>query len=153
MSISEKRKLMAAQLRENLADLDKASEAMAYSHHKCQTIGEKADYDLEEQETFEALTARFARTSDIFTLKALKTVFFLLQENPRTNIDAAHLAEKLGIVDNVDILLNLRELRNQIAHEYVRTQLAQLFMDVMHYVPELHAVIDNLKTYCKKTKF
>jgi len=147
MNLSEKRDLLSVQLKESLTDLDKALEALEYSHRKCVIIGEKPEYDLEEQESFEALTARFARAADILTQKALKTLFALLQEDIRTRIDAANFAEKIGIIESADRLLNIRELRNQIAHEYVRQNLNAIFMDVLRYVPELKTVIGNLKNY------
>ena len=150
MSLEKRRELLSAQLIESLADLEKAAQAMAYSERKALAIGSKETYDLEEQEVLEALTARFARAADILTQKTLKTVFALVQEDVRTQMDAANLAEKLGIVENADILLNIRELRNQIAHGYVRTQLNTLFMDVLRYVPELAKVIGGLERYCRR---
>jgi uncharacterized protein with HEPN domain len=121
--------------------------ALAYSQTKCEAIGEKEEYDLEEQESFEALTSRFARTSDILTQKVFKTLFILLQENIKTIIDAANLLEKLEILEKADNLLNIRELRNQIAHEYVESELKGLFFDVLRYVPELKKIIVNVKAY------
>ena len=151
MAIDDRRKLLAVQLKESLADLEKAMEALNYSYKKCGKIGEKAEYDLEEQESFEALTARFARAMDILTQKAFKTLFALLQENVKTRIDAAILAEKFEIVEDADILLNVRELRNQIAHEYVRHNLNALFMDTLRYVPALKKIVDKLKNYTIRT--
>jgi len=150
MNVAEKRKLLLGQLTESLADLDSARKAIVYSTGKALAIGQKETYDLEEQEVFEALTARFARASDILTQKALKTVFLLLQESAKTNLDAANLAEKLGIVENTDTLINIRELRNQIAHEYVRSDMSALYLEVLRYVPELENVIDCMKSYCKR---
>ena len=150
MRPADRRKYLLAQLEASLTHLDKAVRAMVYSKGKCAAIGAKAGYDLEEQEVFEALTARFARTADILTQQTLKTVFALLQEEVRTKLDAANLAEKLGIVEDAGTLLNIRELRNQIAHEYVGTHLSELFMDVLRYVPELEKVIEGLKGYCKR---
>ena len=150
MRPTDRRKHLLAQLETSLANLDKAARAMAYSKGKCVTIGAKTEYDLEEQEVFEALTARFARAADILTQQTFKTVFALLQEDARTKLDAANLAEKLGIVEDANILLNIRELRNQIAHEYVGTHLGELFLDVLRYVPELEKVIARLKGYCQR---
>lgn len=150
MNIAGKRKQLLNQLEKNLADLAKAVEALEYSERKCRVLAGKADYDLEEQERFEALTARFARAADILTQRALRMVFALLQEEARTRLDAANLAEKIGIVQNADILLNIRELRNQIAHEYVRDQLNTLFADVLRYVPELRKVVTDLTAYCRR---
>jgi len=150
MKITPKRTLLLAQFDENIVHLEKSIKALAYSHKKCEAIGEKEEYDLEEQESFEALTSRFARTSDILTQKVFKTLFILLQENIKTIIDAANLLEKLEIVDKADNLLNIRELRNQIAHEYVESEVKGLFFDVLRYVPELKKIIDNVKAYYSK---
>ena len=150
MNISKKKSLLKSQLNENLALLEKALNALTYSNDKCRAIGEKTDYDMEEQESFEALTSRFARTADILTQKVFKSIFALLQENIKTIIDAGNLVEKLGIVDHADIILNIRELRNQIAHEYVNSDLNTLFIDVLHYVPLLKKVTDSVKAYVKK---
>jgi uncharacterized protein with HEPN domain len=147
MTISRKRKLLRAQFDEHLAALDKATNALVYSYDKCRAIGEKDEYDLEEQESFEALTSRFARTSDILTQKVLKTLFMLLQENIKTIIDAANFLEKLELINNADDLLNIREIRNQIAHEYVESDLKDLFLDVLRYVPELIKIISNIEVF------
>jgi uncharacterized protein with HEPN domain len=147
MNITRKRNLLVAQLDENIVLLEKSMKALAYSHTKCEAIGEKEEYDFEEQESFEALTSRFARTSDILTQKVFKTLFILIQENIKTIIDAANLLEKLEILEKADNLLNIRELRNQIAHEYVESELKGLFFDVLRYVPELKKIIDNVKAY------
>ena len=147
MSISKKRDLLLAQLIENFMLLEKSMTALAYSYEKCDDIGEKEEYDLEEQESFEALTSRFARTSDILTQKVLKTLFILLQENIKTIIDAANFLEKLEVIEKADDLLNIREIRNQIAHEYVDSDIKALFFDVLRYVPEMKKIIKNVKAY------
>ena len=121
--------------------------ALRYSYKKCRAIKDESEYDLEQQESFEALTSRFARTSDILTQKVFKTLFILLQENTKTIIDTANFLEKLEIVENADDLLNIREIRNQIAHEYVETDLKALFHDVLHYVPLMKKIIGNVKNY------
>jgi uncharacterized protein YutE (UPF0331/DUF86 family) len=150
MTISKRRKLLLSQLDEHLAALDNASLALVYSFDKCSDIGEKEEYDLEEQESFEALTSRFARTSDILTQKVFKTLFILLQENIKTIIDAANFLEKLEVIEEADDLLNIREIRNQIAHEYVDSDIKALFFDVLHYVPEMKKIIKNVKVYYDK---
>ena len=150
MNISEKRRALMSQLDLNIKFLEKSIDALSYSYEKCSNIGEKKEYSLGEQEKFEALTSRFARTSDILTQKVLKTVFMLMQENVKTIIDGANLLEKLEIIELADDLLNIRELRNQIAHEYQMTELNSLFMDVLKYVPELEKIIYELKKYLKE---
>ena len=48
MNVTQKRNLLKSQLNENLALLEKAFNALAYSNDKCLIIGEKSDYDMEE---------------------------------------------------------------------------------------------------------
>jgi len=59
--------------------------------------------------------------------------------------------EKLEVIENADDLLNIREIRNQIAHEYVESDTQALFFDVLRYVPELKKIINNVKEYYRKT--
>ncbi len=147
MKIADKRKFLIAKLYEDLSLLDRSTEALNYSFRKCNGIGKKNFYDLEEQESFEALTSRFARTSDILTQKIIKTLFVLLQENIKTIIDTSNLMEKLEIIEQADDLINIRELRNQITHEYTEADLNALFQDVLIYVPGLKRIIVSLKDY------
>ncbi len=150
MTFDDKRKLLLQQLEESLSTLDRSLKTLRYSFSKCSSIKETDAYNLNEEESFEALTSRFARTSDILTQKILKTTFALIQENPKTFLDAANLLEKIEIVDHADNLLNIRELRNQIAHEYVIDDLHALFADVLKFVPELEKVVQNVKHYIDK---
>ena len=96
MSYAEKRQKWIQQLQIELTLLDKSVFALQYSYEKCRKIiALKTDFDIEELESLEALTARFARTADILQNKVLKTLFLLLQENLQTFFDKANLLEKL----------------------------------------------------------
>ena len=151
MNISEKRKSYESQLYINFKLLEKSLDALSYSYEKCKGLQTQPEYTPDEQESFEALTARFARSSDILTQKVLKSLFFMLQENIRTIIDAANLLEKLEIIETADDLLNIRELRNQIAHEYQESELKELFIDVLRYSPKLNTITGTLKKYIQNT--
>jgi len=63
MTISKKRKLLITQLDEHLVLLHKSVVALDYSYDKFSAIGEKEEFDLEQQKGFEALTSRFGATS------------------------------------------------------------------------------------------
>jgi uncharacterized protein YutE (UPF0331/DUF86 family) len=137
---------------EYLHSLDRSLETLIYYFNKCSKIGKKDHYDLEEQESSEALTSRFARTSDILTQKILKAFYMLMQEDIRSHIDGANFLEKLEIIEKSEDLLNIRELRNQIAHEYVDTELPSLFSDVLHHIELLRDIITNVKQYIIQKK-
>lgn len=148
--INEKRVILKTHLSDTLDLLENSLNALSYSYDKCRNIRVKSEYDLEEQESFEALTSRFARTSDILTQKAFKTLFIILQEDIKTIIDAANLSEKIGISQKAEDVLNIRELRNQIAHDYIHADLAALFTDVLQHVPKLKMLIISLKEYVER---
>ena len=58
--------------------------------------------------------------------------------------------EKQAVLESADDLLNVRELRNQIAHEYVESDVKALFFDVLRYVPEIKKIINNVTAYYQK---
>ena len=71
----------------------------------------------------------------------------MIQESPKTFLDAANLLEKIEVIQRAEDIINIRELRNQIAHEYVIDDLHELFSDVLRFVPELDRVIKNANEY------
>lgn len=75
----------------------------------------------------------------------------LIQEDIRTVIDGANLLEKLSIVTSADDLLNIREIRNQIAHEYVENELGVLYLDVLQNIPLLQKIIKKLEDYINES--
>ena len=103
----------------------------------------------EELESCEALTARFARASDILTQKVLKNIFLFLKENPVTFIDKCNMAEKFDIIKNAEMLLNMRDLRNKIAHEYFLEDITSLFTEVLSFSATLCKMIDEINEYVK----
>lgn len=150
INISKKRELLKSELIENLTILETALETLRYSYEKCQGIGIKEGYTYEELESYEALNSRFARIADILTQKVLKTIFLLLQESPGGFIDKVNLAEKLEIIESSEILLEIRELRNQIAHEYRILNIQEIFADVLHYTEILMGSVKFAGDYARK---
>ena len=59
----------------------------------------------------------------------------------------ANFLEKIGILDKAEDLTNIRELRNQIAHDYVADDINDLFKDVLVYTPMLRDIAESLKQY------
>ena len=148
MNISEQRKLYQKQIDIHFTELEKGLEALLYSYEKCKVISDKRrEYNPDELEAFEALAARFARSSDILTQKVIKSLIKILQEDSRTFIDMANFLEKIGILKNAEELINIRELRDQIAHDYVAEDINDLFKDVLLYTTKLKNIAANLKQY------
>jgi uncharacterized protein with HEPN domain len=119
---------------------------LQYSVNAIDQFGIKSEYTENEYEAFESLTARFARATDILTQKVLKTFFQIIQENFHTFLDVADLAEKFEIVEKAETLIVLRDLRNQIAHEYEEEELNRLFGEIVNNTPELIRIIEKANT-------
>ena len=138
--------LMREQLNEDFARLGMAVKMLRYSLQRCKEIGVKKDYSLEELDRFESLTSRFARTSDIYTQKLMKGLILILREEANTFIDKANLFEKLEIA-NVEDLKLIRDLRNEISHEYRLDDVTEIFEAVMEYCDKLIEMIDRTKVF------
>lgn len=143
--------LTAAELKESFNKLDKAVEILKYSLEKCGKIGIKTNYSLEELDVFENLTSRFARATDIYTQKIMKGITIVLREEAKTYIDRANLFEKLEIADAEDLKL-LRDLRNEISHEYKLKDITEMFQPAVEYSGRLIGVIEKTKIFVHKQK-
>jgi len=150
MNRKEKVALLKAQLLKGLEILEKTKTILDISFLKCKQISLVKELSENDLESFEALTARFARFVDISSQKILKTIFLLLGENPVTIIDQATFAEKLKIIPNAEVLLELRELRNLIAHEYTEEDLRRLFKSVLRKRKSLDALFKAIVVFAKE---
>ncbi len=144
---SKKEILIKKELKKNLNILDKALETFKYSFENCKKIDIKEEYSYGELDKFEALTSRFARISDILTQKILKSIFLLIREDVKTFIDRINRAEKLEIIDSAEQLKVIRDLRNEIAHEYCLEDISEIFENVLNHSGVLIGIIDKVKTY------
>ena len=124
-----------------------ALKTLEFSWHKLngQPIPDLNQKDLNVLESWEALTARFARTTDIFLTKYIRFLILELDPGFRGEIrDYLDKAEKANLISNADTWMKIRELRNQIAHEYTKDELANTFKDVMSLTP---FVLKDLERY------
>ena len=112
--------------------------------------GNKKYWSDEEMESFEALTSRFVRLSDIIVQKVLRTLDILDLDDEETVRDRINRAEKKGIVESADLLVDVRVLRNEIAHEYKSEVIYSIFSQVLEHVPFLLESVENIKKYAEK---
>jgi len=136
-------------LKENLHAINSSMKRLMYSFDICGKTGLKNDYSDEEFVEFEAMTARYARTTDMLINKELRSLDAVEYIESGTVIDAAHNTEKRGIADLQD-LRKLKDLRNAIAHEYVTENIVRFFGKVLEFTPVLNKIIENLNNYCFK---
>lgn len=102
--------------------------------------------DLNELESWEALTSRFARCTDIFLSKYIRLLILKLDPGFRGEMrDYLDKAEKANLISSADNWMKVRELRNKIAHEYTKEDLIKTLNDVMSLVPFVLSELQGLK--------
>ncbi|MBN2442410.1 MAG: hypothetical protein JXJ04_13735 [Spirochaetales bacterium] len=141
--MTRKDQKLIALIREHRESILNSIDILKKSYDKCNSIELKPELTFEESESFDALTSKFARTSDLYTQGLLKTVPLLLRENVYTFIDRVNLGEKLGYVDNEDMIIRIRDLRNMIIHEYTKKDLHDIYGNVLGMTPALIGMIQN----------
>jgi len=137
-------------LREALATLSESLRWLKRSCSICVKIGIKEEYLEEEFDAFETFTGRFARTVDIILQKVLRSIDRVELEDQGTLLDVLNRAHKRGLIDSVDEIRLIRELRNDIVHEYASGKLTDLFADVMANVPKLLDMAERIEHYCRE---
>jgi len=136
-------------LKENLYIENLSMNRLMYSFDICSKIGIKENYSEEEFISFEAMTSRYARTTDMLVNKVLRSLDAVEYIDGGSVIDATYNTEKRGIATSQE-LRNLKDLRNSITHEYVTENIVRFFGKVLEFTPQLKKVIDNLNNYCAR---
>lgn len=137
-------------LRGDVESLRLAAASLDKSLAKCAKLTPAPRQSFEDEETFDALTSRFARTADILTQKVLKTTVLLLREDAPTFIDRMNLCEKLAIVPSAEELIAVRDLRNMIAHEYATENLLEPYADTVRASPALLTAVSAATSFVER---
>jgi len=137
-------------LKETLLKLEETLRWLKRSFNICKEIGIKEKYTENEFDSFETLTSRFARTIDILVNKLFRCIDAVEFESEGTMIDVINRAHKRNLFESIDQIRLLKELRNEIAHEYVQDELISLFTKVFDSIPDLLIIIENTHKYIQK---
>lgn len=77
-----------------------------------------AKLPLEQVAFLDMMTMRFGKLQDIIGVKIFSLMLELLGEDAGSFVDKLNKLEKLGYIDDVNWWMALREIRNQIMHDY-----------------------------------
>ena len=135
---------------EDLDDLEEALRWLRRSYRICRDIGIKENYEEEEFDAFETLTARFSRSSDLLIQKIFRSIDKIEFEKEGTLLDVLNRSEKRGLIKSVDEVRAIREMRNEISHEYAPDDLKALFRGVLEYTEVIFGIVDRVKQYSEK---
>jgi hypothetical protein len=102
--------------------------------------------DPDLAELVEAFVGRFSRLQDTLGDKLLPVLLHALGERTSSAIDNLDLAERLNLIESADEWMTIRNLRNQMVHEYVEDQ--AVLLGALHaahgFVPTLIAAFDAM---------
>ena len=135
---------------ENLTGMRKSLLWLTRSHAKCTRIGVKEHYTEEEFDEFENLVSRYARMLDVILNKVFRSIDAIELEDGGTLLDVVNRAEKRGIVDSAERVRDLKDLRNDIVHEYETDDLRSLFRQTLDATPELFTISEKIERYCAR---
>lgn len=137
-------------LKQNINALKNQLDWLEYSFEKCKTIGTKINYTPEEFDNFETLSSRFARSIDFLVRKVFRSLDDVEFERQGSLIDVVNNAHKRGLFDNEKEINVIRNIRNDITHEYLDEGLKDLFESLLKYTPSLIEMIKNTLIYAEK---
>ena len=109
---------------------------LSYEECKNYNFNNLEDLDNNKLVNLEALFSRFSRTIDILINKLLRTLDIYELENIDNKLDIVIRAEKRGFIENYEELIEMKDLKNFLSHEYVEN-LPQAFKLVLKYTPVL----------------
>ena len=93
---------------------------------------------------------RLARLSDLLIQKVLKTIERLDRDTQGTVRDRILQAEQRGIIPSAAILLDIRDVRNTITHDYDGVSFNQIVLFVFLNTPFLLQGVQTAMQYSKK---
>lgn len=137
-------------LKDVLKQLTEATVWLNRSFKICHEFGNTTHYTPEQLDALEALAGRFARVVDMLINKVFRSIDVVELESGGTIIDVVNRAHKRKLFKNVDDIRLLKDLRNQISHEYTSHELMALFQGILKYTPILLEIVCETKKYAIK---
>jgi predicted nucleotidyltransferase/uncharacterized protein YutE (UPF0331/DUF86 family) len=137
-------------LKSNLENLSSSLSWLRRSYDTCLPIGTGHYYTFAEFDHFENLTSRYARTVDLLINKVLRSIDAVELIDSGSIIDVVNRAEKRGLIESVSELRNLKDLRNEIAHEYETEDIKKFFSLVLEAATKVFDIAEQVQKYCEK---
>lgn len=139
-------------LEKNIAFLEKQIFWLDLSISECQEIGIKKEYTTDEFGRFETLCSRFARSIDFLVRKVWRSIDDYEFEQQGTLIDVVNNAHKRDLFDDIQEVRMIKEIRNDIVHEYIDDGLLDVLEDVLSFSEKLIFIMRTTLKYTYELK-
>ena len=130
--------------------LQRSLMSLQQSTNKTRQLLRQSEFSFEELESIDSLTSKFSRTSDIYLQKVLRSIWMLLREDTVPLIDLLNRAEKLIIILSAEEFLQMLDIRNQIAHEYLPEAVPELASEVVVMTTLLQKNIEQTERFLRQ---
>ncbi|MDX1919836.1 MAG: nucleotidyltransferase substrate binding protein [Candidatus Caenarcaniphilales bacterium] len=137
-------------LGEAINHLDESIVWLERSFGKCKVLKNKKHFTPDEFDLLEALTSRFGRTADLLINKVFRSLDAVEFEDKGSAIDIINRAHKRGLFEDIDQIRQIKDLRNEIVHEYKKANLEEIFAQVLEFTPLLLEIAQKTKVYSRK---
>jgi len=104
---------------------------------------------IDDFDILETLSSRFARTLDFLVRKYWRALDSLEFENQGTLVDVVNRAEKRKFFDEIEQFREMKDLRNEIVHEYLDDKLEETFGDIREFSKILLEICQRSLDYRK----
>jgi oligoribonuclease NrnB/cAMP/cGMP phosphodiesterase (DHH superfamily) len=138
-------------LEKHLLDLKTATDWLQHSYNQCQPFTQKTPETIEDFDKIEALTSRFARVSDILIQKVYRSIDKVELEEGGSLLDILNRSHKRNLFESIDTIREIRELRNEIAHDYSSSHISERLSDILTKTPALIDFTKKANQYCKNS--
>lgn len=115
-------------------------------------LGESAQRSLtdDERETLEALTARYGRALDFLTQKLLRTIDRIELTDDGSVLDRVNRFKKRRVLRDDINYAQLKDLLNQIVHEYIIDETDRVVVEVLNFAPLIVEMFSKAEDYCQQ---
>lgn len=137
-------------LQELSVSLEKQLFWLDYSYQQVKGLSSPDKFSIEQFNQFENLCSRYARTIDFLVRKFFRCLDDVEFENQGTLIDVVNHTHKRGLFEDIDLIRQIKDIRNEIAHEYLDDGLQSVFTDVLSTTSELIAIGRNSLQYSQR---
>jgi hypothetical protein len=130
-------------LKDELIGLSLAAKHLEYSVKRCEFLIGQLELPPEQLERLESLTSRFARLSDLLVQRIFRLIDEIELVASGSMLDRVYRAESRGWAQATQ-LIQIRELRNMIAHEYATEKMMEIYAAVYELSFQLLAIVPKV---------
>jgi hypothetical protein len=135
---------------QNFKDLKKSASLLAGSVKKYKPYSTKAEYTPRQMEYYDALSFRYEKTVEValYFFRSLESYLYSAESDTLRN--RLLTMEKLGIVDSAEKWLEVRLLRNRVAHAYLPAELKVIYAKIVIFSGLILKDFSRAEAYVKK---